>query len=423
MEFVFDCRYPRERHPFFQSFLLLMMFMVNFQGNKMAKTKTIQNGFLCFGGQDWWYHNHGHVDFQLMREYAKEHTVLYVNSITTQKPTFGKQGHFLQKLKRKAKSIFRGVQHIENNFWVYSPFSLPVFHIPMMRRVNEFLIKIQVQLIALMLRIKNPFLWVVCPTAGNIALSMKRDRLVYLRTDKYESYPNVQVDTILKYDKLLKENSDLTIIVNQNLYMEEKESCKNAFYLDHGVEVERFSLPIEAVPCPEDIRSIPRPIIGYFGAINAHKLDCCFLERISELVPDFSFVYVGKYSLDFKPLFEKENIWFVGMKDYNEIPYYGQQFDVAIIPWRKSPWTQAANPIKLKEYLALGKPIVSTTAFSEVKNYLEHIYTADSPEDFVQKISQAIKEDTSQKQRHRQERVKDASWKSKARIALNEITN
>lgn len=380
-----------------------------------------KNSFICFGGQDWWYHNHGHVDFQLMREYAKGHPVLYVNSITTQKPKFGKQGHFLLKLKRKAKSIFRGVRRVENNFWVYSPLFLPVFHIPLMSRLNEYLIKIQVQFVASRLKIKNPSLWVVCPTAGKIALSMKRNSLIYLKTDKYESYPNVQVDKIIEYDRLLKENSDRTIFVSHDLYAEERAACKKAFYLDHGVEVERFSQPVTSRSCPKDMQSIPHPIIGYFGAIDPHKLDCCFLEKVADLAPDFSFVYVGKYSPDFKSLLEKKNIWLLGIKDYNEIPYYGQQFDVAIIPWRKSPWTQAANPIKLKEYLALGKPIVSTTAFSEIYNYKEYIYMADEPEEFFREIKHALADDNTEQKIRRQNLVRNSSWKNKAQVALSEV--
>ena len=377
--------------------------------------------FVCFGGQDWWYHNHGHVDFQLMREYAKEHPVLYVNSITTQKPKFGKQGRFLLKLKRKAKSIFRGARCIENHFWVYSPFFLPVFHIPVLNRLNEYQIKIQIQFVALRLKIKTPSLWVVCPTAGKISLSMKRSNLIYLKTDKYESYPNVQVDIIIEYDKLLRETSDRTIFVSQELYAEEGKFCKKACFLDHGVEYEKFSQSASSNSIPEDMKQIPRPVIGYFGAIDPHKLDCSFLAKIADLAPDFSFVFVGKYSPDFKPLLGEKNIWLLGMKDYNEIPYYGQQFDVAIIPWRKTSWTQAANPIKLKEYLAMGKPIVSTTAFSEIYNYKDYVYMADEPEEFFREIKHALADDNTDQKLRRQNRVEKSSWANKAKIALDEI--
>lgn len=377
--------------------------------------------FICFGGQDWWYHNHGHVDFQLMRQYAREHKVLYINSLVMQKPKFKEFNYFFEKFRRKSASILRGLRQVESNFWVYSPFSLPVFHIPVLSRLNELLIKIQVQLVASILKIQNPLVWVVCPTAGRIGLSMKKNRLLYLRTDKYESYPCVQSSVIMYYDELLKKHSDRTMYVNQELYAEEKETCRKAFYLDHGVEFDKFSRPAEPGSVPDDMRQIPRPIIGYFGAIDQHKLNISFLENMANLAPELSFVYVGKFSPEFKPILEKKNVWLLGMKDYAEIPSYGRQFDVAILPWRKNPWTQMANPIKLKEYLALGKPVVSTTAFSEIHNYKEVLYLADEPEEFIRKIHLALQEDTVEKKSVRQNRVRNSSWASKAEIALNEL--
>ena len=79
--------------------------------------------FLCFGGEDWWYHNRGHIGFQLTRRFARRGKVLYVNSIVMQKPNLRKGGKFMQKLVRKLKSIFKGVRKVDDNFWVYSPFS------------------------------------------------------------------------------------------------------------------------------------------------------------------------------------------------------------------------------------------------------------------------------------------------------------
>ena len=86
---------------------------------------------VCFGGEDWWYHNRAHIDMQLMRCFAQLGTVLYVNSIVIQKPTFKKNiggGKSLtQKLARKTKSILKGLKKSDAGFWVYSPFSIP-FH-------------------------------------------------------------------------------------------------------------------------------------------------------------------------------------------------------------------------------------------------------------------------------------------------------
>ncbi len=84
----------------------------------------------------------------------------------------------------------------------------------------------------------------------------------------------------------------------------------------------------------------------------------------------------------------------LGKKPYEKIPHYGKCFDVAIMPWRQNRWIELCNPIKLKEYLALGKPVVSTS-FPELQNYLDVTYTAKTPEEFVRCIKKALAEEIS----------------------------
>ena len=84
---------------------------------------------LCFGGEDWWYHNRGHIDMQLMRRFSKKGKTLYINSIVMQKLNIGQGRKFIQRFTRKAKSVFTGLRKTDEDFWVYSPFSLPVQHI------------------------------------------------------------------------------------------------------------------------------------------------------------------------------------------------------------------------------------------------------------------------------------------------------
>jgi len=88
---------------------------------------------ICFGGEDWWYHNRGHIDMQLMRRFARLGTAVYVNSIIMQKPSLKRNTaggkSFTHKLLRKAGSILRGLQKCDAAFWVYTPLSLPVHHI------------------------------------------------------------------------------------------------------------------------------------------------------------------------------------------------------------------------------------------------------------------------------------------------------
>lgn len=358
---------------------------------------------------------------QLIRRFARLGTALYVNSVVMQKPSLKKTtagGKSLSaKLIRKTKSILRGSRKTDAGFWVYSPVSLPVHHIASLRMVNETLLRFQLSITMHKLGIRNPIVWVACPAACDVATNMKRSRLIYQRTDRYEEYPNVDADIIKWYDRKLKARADMTIFVNNMLYTEEANQCKRAFYLDHGVDFELFATAQNSREIPADIKDISRPIVGFFGGIDNHTSDIDLVEKVTDLLPEMNFVFVGKSSVDSRNLLSKRNVLMLGQKPYEQIPQYGKCFDVAIMPWRQSRWIEACNPIKLKEYLALGKPVVSTP-FPELQKYLDVVYQAKTPEEFAERIRQALAEDCPQRIDTRREKVRHATWDSKAELVL-----
>jgi glycosyltransferase involved in cell wall biosynthesis len=379
---------------------------------------------ICFGGEDWWYHNRGHIDMQLMRCLAKTGTVVYVNSIVMQKPSLkrnvGGGKSFTHKLIRKANSIFRGLQKSDAGFWVYSPASLPVHHIWWLRPVNKILLRLQLWIIMRKLEIRNPIVWVACPAACDVVIKMRKAKLVYQRTDRFEEYPNVDADVISSYDRKLKNTADLTLFVNCVLYEQEGRQCKKAIYLDHGVDYEGFAISEHNSYVLEDMADIPKPIVGFFGGIDDHTFDIGLIEKVVDLLPEMSFVFIGKASSDCSKLMSKKNVWMLGQKTYEQIPYYGMCFNVAIMPWRQNRWIEACNPIKLKEYLALGKPIVSTP-FPELQKYRDVVYQATTLQEFADRIKQALVEDNSCRVITRRKKVEHASWDSKVRLVLEEL--
>lgn len=378
------------------------------------------DGVICFGGEDWWYHNRGHIDMQLMRRFAKDRTTIYVNSIVMQKPRLGRGHSFLKKLVRKSKSIFTGLKRADAGFWVYSPFSMPVHHIRWLRPLNGKILKGQMGLVGHKLGIHNPIVWVVCPAACDVAVTMKRSRLVYQRTDRFEEFPDVDGNVIMAYDKTLKRMADLTVFVNTVIYEQERHECRRALYLDHGVDFELFASARDDTTVPDEMRGIRHPIVGFHGAFGVHTTDIPFIEKLVDVLPEMSFVFVGPTVPECRPLYDKKNVWMLGQKAYEQIPHYGKCFDVAIMPWRQNRWIEACNPIKLKEYLALGKPVVSTP-FPELQKYADVVYKAAEVEEFAECIRKALSEDSPERIARRMDKVRAASWDSKARLVLDEL--
>lgn len=377
--------------------------------------------FLCFGGEDWWYHNRAHTDMQLMRRFSRFGTALYVNSIMMRRHKIIGGSRFAEKLVRKVKSVSKGLRESGVGFWVYSPLTLPVQHISWARPFNEAVLGLQVRRIMRKMHMNVPVVWVVCPAACGPAIKMKKSKLVYQRTDRFEDDPDVDRQTIMACDKELKASADLTVYVNRLLYDQESNQCKRALFLDHGVDYEMFASETLCRDAPADIADVKKPVVGYFGALDGHKLHTGFLEAVADRLPKMSFVFIGKPSLDCSGLAARKNVWMLGQKAYEDIPHYGKCFDVAILPWRVNKWTEAANPIKLKEYLALGKPIVSTPAFSELQEYRDFVYQAETPEEFAECIEAALSEDSPELVARRRSRVARMSWDSKAELVLGEL--
>lgn len=379
---------------------------------------------ICFGGEDWWYKNRGHIDMQLMRRFAKMGTTLYVNSIVMQKPTLKKNTaggkSFSHKLIRKMKSILRGLQESGAGFWVCSPFSLPVHHIAWAKVLNEIILRRQIRRIWRKLHMDRPLIWVACPAACDTALKIKESYLVYQRTDRFEEYPNVDEAVIKEYDRKLKTSADLTVFVNKTLYDQEASQCNKAIYLDHGVDFDFFAGAEKDSSIPEEIAEIPKPIVGFFGAIDDHTMDVPFVEKTISLLPEMSFVFVGDASSDVTGLRSQKNVYLLGRKDYEQIAQYGKCFEVAIMPWRQNDWIKGCNPIKLKEYLALGKPTVSTP-FPELDKYLDVVYQAKTPEAFAEAIQKGLAEDSEERVAARRKKIQNATWDSKAKLVIERL--
>lgn len=379
-----------------------------------------RHGVLCFGGEDWWYHNRGHCDMQLMRCYARRTTVLYVNSIVMRKPNVTEGKMFLRRVRRKLRSISRGLTLTNDHFWVYSPVTAPVHHLSGARLLNEVVLRAQIRLAMRRAGLRKPLVWVNCPVACETALALRRSALVYQRTDRYEDFPGVDGEQVAFYDRRLKGHADLTFYSNHRLYEQERHQCRHATYVEHGVDFDRFASAAHDPWVPPELRDLPRPIIGFFGGIDEHTFDLELMSAVVEQLPDLTFVFVGNASIDCSTLQARPNVRMVPQRPYQQIPRYGKCFDVCIMPWRQNRWIEACNPIKLKEYLALGKPIVSTP-FPELKTYDDLIHVARSPTDFAACVRKALDESDSTLRERRQDHVRPSSWEAKANQILETL--
>jgi len=389
--------------------------------NNSNTYEQICSGILCFGDSDWWYHNRGHMDMQLMKRYAGFTRVLYVNSVMVRKFNIGEGGMFVRRVRRKLRSIMRGIKPSGiGNMAIYSPFSMPVHHIHLAKQLNALVLRMQIRRCLNKLNMEKPLIWVTCPGAAKTAVRLPRTKLVYQRSDVYERLAGVDGDQIKRYDRLLKENADLVIYVSRELMACEKGQCRRALFLDHGVDYELFAGAERSRYVPDEMKQIHHPIAGFYGNIDEHTFDISLVEKLCDLLSDFSIVLIGNSSIDLSALARRKNVCLIGQRPYEQIPYYARCFDVCLMPWRQNEWISACNPIKLKEYLALGKPVVSTP-FAELENYKDVVSIASDAESFAEAVDGACDENGPEKVRFRRRRVCNSTWDAKAQEVLRAL--
>jgi len=381
---------------------------------KQASTTSSGRGYVCFAAQDWWYHNQAHSDFQLMRSIAEKRRVLVVNSIGMRMPTPGRSTDVTRRILRKLRSVAMLVRRPLDelpNFFVMSPLPLPFYGSPFLRKVNAVMIRAQVRAVCMVLRLADPVIMVTIPTAWDVVRPMRRHSLVFNRSDRHSDFPEADRELIEGLEQGLLENADLITYVSHVLLDEEHERTGDrAHFLDHGVDIDHF---VHRAELPADIAEIPGPRIGFFGALDDFLVDFDLLERIAAELPEVSLVLIGDSTHPMERFDKYPNVYWLGFRSYETIPAYGSGFDVAIMPWLDNQWIHHSNPIKLKEYLALGLPVVSTN-FAELATYTDRVRVATAHGQFIDAIRASLNEGGLRPPEQLRDSVRGFSWRSRA---------
>jgi glycosyltransferase involved in cell wall biosynthesis len=375
---------------------------------------TSFDGLICFGGADWWYHNRGHYDIQMSRQFSRHVPVLYVNSLGVRVPQLTEGAYFFKRVKRKLRSWSRGFVRVEDRFAVVSPMTIP-------GRLGSAVFKrvqlLQVKQAARRMGMRRPLIWVECPTAADIASQLDGVGLVYQRTDRYESFPGVNAGRIKAFDLKLKARATITLFCSRALMQAEADQCRNPKFIDHGVDFERFNEAGLHAPEPADMAGIARPRAGYIGAIDAHTFDPELLSETARLLPHVQFALIGPCTLSDSSCNEK-NVHRLGQKPYEAVAGYMAACDVLIMPWNNSEWIKACNPVKLKEYLAVGRPVISTP-FDELQRFNGLVDVASDAESFAKAIACGLQESGGSDARR--DRVRGETWGMKAKAVMAEL--
>ncbi len=265
---------------------------------------------------------------------------------------------------------------------------------------------------------ENPILWCYSPTSADAAPLIPHSALVYDCVDRHSAYKGlINRETVDGLEKSLSEQANMVFATAIGLYDTLAEYNENAKMLPNGVNFEHFNrAATEELPVPSDMADIKGPIIGFVGMLQ-ECIDYDKIELIAKMRPEWSIVLIGRalpgVNLDY--LKEYKNIHFLGMKKYDELPAYIAQFDVCLNVFRSGNLSKDVSPLKFYEYLATGKPVVSTPQPEQVLGYSDAVYIARGTSDFVAKCEEAMNEPDDEKTRLRIIYAKACSWDARVR--------
>ena len=259
----------------------------------------------------------------------------------------------------------------------------------------------------------NPVQWFYSPFSAPAMLGAFNEvAVVYDCMDELAQFRFAHPD-LVRRERLLLANADVVFTGGHKLYESKRRYHDNVHFFGCGVDVRHFGKArFVETRVPDDIASLPKPVFGYFGVID-ERIDYDLIRTLAESRPDATIAMIGPVvKIDPQSLPQAPNIHWLGQRDYSALPGYVKGFTVCLMPFALNEATEYINPTKTLEYMAAGKPIVSTAVPDVVRNFTPVVQIARSARDFVALSSQAAVNPDNALIAQGLEQAAAASWES-----------
>jgi glycosyltransferase involved in cell wall biosynthesis len=382
--------------------------------------QTVLEGYsVIYFGNDWYAENRTsshHVATRL----ASTVPVLYVDSPGMRAPQAS--GRDIRRAVRKLRAALSPPRQISHNLWHCTVPQLPFRRIPGVDLLNRLFGKWAVRRAGRVLGDARRISWFVLPHPGFLAKQLGETLCVYYCIDDYAAHPGVNPALIAECDRKLTERADLVFVAPPALLAAKQAINPNTRFSPHGVDVALFNRAMDtATEIPTLACGLSHPVVGYFGSIHAW-IDVELIEWLARERPQWSFLLVGHAAIDVSALRALANVTLAGAQPYADLPAWAKAFDVAIIPYRRNRQVENANPLKLREYLATGKPIVSVSN-PEIDKFARWVRIAQGREAFLAELDNALRDDSAAAAAERMAIVANQTWDNRVTEILGEVTS
>jgi len=338
---------------------------------------------VCISTQDWddlWTRKQ-----RFMQRFAERGCrVLYVET----------QVHWItyfREIKKRWKRTFsfmRKPHRVRDNLHVITPpLVLPFFQMNrLICRINSHLLAAFINMHIRRLGFENPVIYSYVPSSSFLMKKLKSTHRLYECVDEFAVDKGlVRKETIARLERETMEQCDAVVVTAPFLYQRKNGFARNTYLIPNAVDAEHYRETNTGKVQPAEIFDrLSKPVVGFIGAL-AYWIDLDLIVYLAERLPGYSFIFVGPVSVNIDSLRDFDNVHFLGRKRYDELPRYIAGIDVCINPYILDDIASGCSPLKLYEYMASGKPIVSVR-MPEAEKFPHLVEIADSYEEFAAKI-------------------------------------
>lgn len=347
---------------------------------------------ICLSSQDWndlWTRKQ-----RFMQRFARQgNRVLYVET----QASLASVG-LLKADWRRAVRWLAGPRLIEKNLYVATlPLVLPFFQMSVgINTLNNMFLLPLLRHWTKVLGFQQPILWTYNPFSESFIGRLGERFAVYECVDEWSAAKGlVRSKVIQKLEKRLIEKVRLVIVTHENLYCSKRAFAKNIHVISNGADVEHFKkASLCDTPVAQEIQAIPQPIIGFLGTIQ-YWIDFDLLRFLALARPQWSFVVIGPKGrlAQVEKIENLPNVYMLGRKRYDDLPSYLKGFSVCLNPYVVNETAMNCSPLKLYEYLAAGKPVVSVD-MPEARKFDGSVWIGRDYEEILRLLEQAINPET-----------------------------
>jgi len=320
---------------------------------------------------------------QLIKHLAQTRKVIWVNSIGLRQPKLNTRD--IKRLWHKitSMSISTPDQRPKDcDFVIANAKTWPAPRGLIMRWICAQLLSYQMRAVIKRSALAAPILWISLPTAVDIVGKLGESAVVYYCCDDFNALAGVDHQTVNLREQQLAKCADLILTSSDMLRV--KFASRSPVTIEHGVDFTLFSTPaVRAtdLPCND------QPTAGYYGSISSW-LDLELLQQTIAQMPDWNFVLIGDITIDVSIMRQYSNVYFLASKAHELLPRYSQHWTASLLPFRQNRQIEACNPFKLREYLAAGRPIISTP-FPALSRYRHLVDVVDTPAQMIAALRRA----------------------------------